>query len=106
MSDLISREEAMVRIAKTPITEFFDENGAINPIKVFNSMCRSLADTPTIDAVPVIRCEDCKHKPSGTGSNHDLEFPDDVCPCRCEDCWYSWMPDDNWFCGDGERKEE
>ena len=52
MSDLISREEAMVRIAKTPITEFFDEKGAINPIKVFNSMCRSLADTPTIEAEP------------------------------------------------------
>lgn len=59
-----------------------------------------------IDAVPVIRCKDCKHRPSGTGANHDLEFPDVVCPCQCEDFWYSWMPKDDWFCADGERKEE
>lgn len=62
---------------------------------------------PTIDAVPVIRCKGCKHKPSGTGANHDLEFPDYVCPCQnTEDGWYSWKPNDDWFCADGERKEE
>ena len=61
---------------------------------------------PSIDAVPVIRCKDCKHRPKGTGANHDLEFPDYVCPCQCEDYYYSWMPKDDWFCKDGERKEE
>lgn len=62
---------------------------------------------PTIDAVPVVRCKDCKHRPKGTGANHDLEFPDYVCPCQNpEDYWYSWKPDDDWFCADGERKEE
>lgn len=65
-----------------------------------------ISNAPTIDAVPVVRCKDCKHKPSGTGANHDLEFPDGVCPCQCEDFWYSWKPDDDWFCKDGERKEE
>ena len=53
----------------------------------------------------VVRCKDCKHRPDGTGANHDLEFPDDRCPCQCEDYWYSWKPDDNWFCGNGERRE-
>ena len=61
---------------------------------------------PAEDAVPVIRCKDCKHRPKGTGANHDLEFPDYVCPCQCEDYYYSWMPKDDWFCKDGERKEE
>lgn len=65
-----------------------------------------LRDQETVDAVQVIRCKDCKHKPSGTGANHDLEFPDSVCPCQCEDYWYSWKPKDDWFCGNGERKEE
>ena len=54
----------------------------------------------------LVLCKNCKHRPKGTGANHDLEFPDDVCPCQCEDDWYSWKPNDDWFCADGERKEE
>ena len=53
----------------------------------------------------IVRCKDCVHRPTGTGANHDLEFPDGVCPCQCEDYWYSWMPSDDWFCPCGERKE-
>lgn len=66
-----------------------------------------------IKAVPpaqseIIRCKDCKHKPTGSGINHDIKFPDQDyrCPCRCEDYWYSWIPDDDWFCANGERREE
>ena len=66
----------------------------------------TINNAPTVDAVPVVRCKDCKHKPRGTGANHDVEFPDEVCPCQCEDYWYSWMPQDNFFCAWGERKED
>ena len=52
----------------------------------------------------IVRCKDCEHRPTGTGANRDLEFPDDVCPCQCDDFWYSWMPKDEWFCANGERK--
>lgn len=65
-----------------------------------------LYEIPTVDAVPVVRCKDCKHKPSGSGANHDVEFPDEICPCQCEDYWYSWVPKDNFFCAWGERKED
>lgn len=61
---------------------------------------------PTVDAELVVRCKDCKHKPSGSGANHDVEFPDTICPCQCEDSWYSWVPKDNFFCAWGERKED
>lgn len=64
---------------------------------------------PTIDAVPVVRCKECIHRPIDTGGHNygrDLEFPDGVCPCRCGDPWYSWMPKYNWFCSDGRRSEE
>lgn len=54
----------------------------------------------------IVRCKDCKHRPKGTGANHDLEFPDDLCPCGCEDYWYSWKPDDDWFCANGERESD
>ena len=62
-----------------------------------------LGTLPTID---VVKCKDCKHKPSGTGVNHDVEFPDDICPCQCEDFWYSWIPKDDFFCAFGERRED
>lgn len=57
-----------------------------------------------VDAVPIVRCKDCKHRPTGENRD-DLEFPDDKCPCKCEDYWYSWKPSDNWFCGNGEQKD-
>lgn len=64
---------------------------------------------PTIDAVPVVRCKDCKHKPidtGGKGYGEDLSFDDDYkCPCKCEDPFYSWMPEDDWFCANGERSK-
>lgn len=63
-----------------------------------------------MDAGELIRCKDCKHRPrqveENVGNRLNLEFPDYRCPCRCEDGWYNWMPDDDWFCGNAERKEE
>ena len=53
----------------------------------------------------VVRCKDCKHRPSGNRANHRIEFPDDLCPCQCEDYWYSWIPSDDWSCGNGERRD-
>lgn len=67
-----------------------------------------IAASPTMDAVPVVRCKDCKYRPIDTGTNqygHELEFPNEYkCPCQCGDNWYSWMPDDEWFCANGERR--
>ena len=60
----------------------------------------------------IVRCKDCKHRPV-TNDNYDdeewdcgfnIEFPDYKCPCRCDDGWYNRLPDDNWFCGNAERK--
>lgn len=43
----------------------------------------------------LVRCKDCKHR------YHSAE-----CPCLCDDHFYPWIPDDDWFCKKGERKEE
>ena len=46
---------------------------------------------PTVDAVAVVRCKDCKH--------------------RTELCGVGWLPctdmavNNNWYCADGERKD-
>ena len=43
------------------------------------------ADAPTIDAVPVVRCKDCKYFKTQLCQNEDSH--------------------DDWFCADGERKD-
>ena len=70
-----------------------------------------IREAPTVDAAPVTHCKDCKHRPSFKKpakykTGFDLYFPDEECPCQCDDGYYSWYPEDNWFCANGERKEE
>ena len=57
------------------------------------------------DIVLIVRCKDCKHRPI-LDEDEELHFPTYKCPCQCEDYYYSWMPKDDWFCGNGERKEK
>ena len=45
-----------------------------------------LDDMPTVDAVPVVRCKDCKYFKTPLCQNEDNH--------------------DNWFCADGERKDK
>lgn len=55
----------------------------------------------------LIRCKDCKHKPIIPDTIHhfaDIVFPDDECPCKCDDPYYNWIPNDDFFCANGERK--
>jgi len=49
-----------------------------------------LDHAPTVDAVPVVRCKDCKHY------QHDAFLDHDWCDGRCV------TPD--YFCADGERR--
>ena len=68
-----------------------------------------IREAPTIDAEPVTHCKDCKHRPSFKKpakykTGFDLYFPDEECPCQCDDGYYSWYPEDNWFCANGERR--
>ena len=52
-----------------------------------------VADAPTIDAVEVVRCKDCKHW------GYDVIFQDGWCRGL-------HRGDPNWFCADGERREK
>ena len=62
----------------------------------------------------IIYCKDCKHKPH-TSDKYDYDngdcgfeiiFPDYRCPCRCEDEYYNHIPDDDWYCANGERRTD
>lgn len=61
---------------------------------------RDIEDAPTVDAVEVVRCKDCKHY-------HKITETDKHCRCDifcgCYDKPYPTEPDD--FCSYGERRE-
>lgn len=66
---------------------------------------------PSVDAVPVVRCKNYKHRPTdnstiGSIGGMDIVFPDYECPCQCEDSYYNYYPGDDWFCPNGGRKEK
>ena len=64
---------------------------------------------PAADVVEVVRCKDCIHRPfstePGETSGFAVEAPDYICPCHNPgDGYYSWVPNDDFFCANGERK--
>ena len=79
------------------------------PFKHGNSMrggirkaLRCIEQAPTVDAVPVVRCRECKHwKP--TGSKAGNSFSDMEYIGGCEFTNYCRRESD--FCSCGERKE-
>lgn len=67
-----------------------------------------IKEAPIVDAVPVVRCKDCKHRPLDNYEEPTGEdgLPDYVCPYICSaDNWYTGIPDDDSFCDKGERKD-
>lgn len=70
----------------------------------------NIRSLPIIDAVEVVRCKDCEHRPHIMGTDPDvfgrsgIVVGDDVCPCLCDDPYYSYIPDDDFFCAKGEKK--
>ena len=49
---------------------------------------RLIQNAPTVDAVEVVRCKDCKHYMT--------------IHCTCDGCCIS----DDWYCADGERRTD
>ena len=61
-------------------------------------------DYDEVNAMPyldIVHCKDCKHNPKRTN-----DFAYGRCVCCCEDDWYGYVPDDDFFCGHGERIEK
>ena len=70
---------------------------------------KQISDAPTIDAVELLRCRDCKYWGDGDGK---LQRSDGVLYARCTVHNYlidgrhtGWCPTENDFCSYGERKE-
>ena len=68
-----------------------------------------LREAPTVDAVPVLRCRDCKYWGDGDSK---LQGSDGALFARCKVHNYlidgrhtGWCPAENDFCSYGERKD-
>lgn len=70
---------------------------------VARSLITIAEKAPTVDGL--IKCKDCKHCGVKNGATpFDIVWPDGVCPCRSDDPYYSWIPDGDWYCANGERR--
>lgn len=69
-----------------------DGQRQINQVYKMKELCKAVkavADAaPTVDAVEVVRCKDCKHYMT--------------IHCTCDGCCIS----DDWYCADGERRTD
>lgn len=78
------------------IISFIDAGHLQNPLELAwsdNDVVDMIESRPTIDAVPVVRCNDCKH--------HEV-FKDGANGwCNGHGC----QTDVTYFCADGERKD-
>ena len=100
MSDYISRQAA-IKVVK------IETNDAE---RLYNNIVEGLRYIPSADVVEVVRCKDCKYKPNGYTDDDVLRYPNfphkenNPCPCQVyEDEWYSWIPNDDFYCSYGER---
>ena len=104
MRDPIDREDALEAVSSEPLYKTgMERRYADEAVPAIYEKIKALQPAQP----EIIRCKECKHYPVGGDQyEHTLKFPDEMCPCHCEDKWYSWRPGDNWFCANGERKEE
>ena len=92
---LIDADALKARIMED-VPGFLDGGSSITKAFIL-AMLGTRNATPTIDAVPVVRCYDCKY----CGS----EIRDGIKFAKCE-LKHNWMPQPEWFCSDGERRDD
>lgn len=84
MTDLISRQAAYDTLI---------EHYNLRTEEQHKSLKNCLSEVPTIDAVPVVRCKDCKHRDTRSG----------LCEGRG---WPTQLVTDDGFCDKGEMSRE
>lgn len=97
---LIDRDELLATFERDADVSVTGRRNAEEVKRVLQTIYDDIKDSPVVDAVPVIRCKDCKYYREGE--------------CWCEhdnDGWEYYqsvienpLPDD--FCSEAERKEE
>lgn len=101
------REKASIKKRLIDANEFIKEANADGAYGYVDA--KQIADAPTVDAVEVVRCRECKYWGDEDGK---LQDSDGVLFARCKIHNYlidgrhtGWCPTENDFCSYGERKE-
>lgn len=83
-------------------TALTDEDTA-GDFAFYCKLADAVEDMPTVDAVPVVRCKDCKH-------GQPMIYRHTESPCiMCSHLgsgFFARVFNPNWFCADGERRKE
>lgn len=87
MAEYIERENVVSKIKEIKN----DFSPTVRP--VFDVASYIISNAPTADVVEVVRCKDCKHK-------NEKEI------CEKFRQRYPFYPEDNFYCGFGERGED
>lgn len=88
MDDLISRSAAIKAFTGKP-PEYYHTSYIVGELNCL----------PAVNAIPVIRCRDCKY------SDVIYDTTSDTMPLKCLNIRYGGvMPD--WYCEHGERRDE
>ena len=100
---LIDADALRIRLANETI---FKEREYVHG---WNSAIKIIENAPTVDAVPVVKCRECKYWGDEDGK---LQRSDGLLFARCKIHNYlldgghtGWCPTENNFCSYGERKE-
>ena len=100
LKEMLIKERDAIPLTKTERYGFgvdFPNQHGMSMRGGINKAFRCMEQTPTIDAVPVVRCKDCKH-----GELDEAER-DDYYLCHYHGC--DWNDGDH-FCSYGERRSD
>lgn len=89
------------------LISYIDECSQESRFRVYYGYAKSfIDDAPTVDAVEVVRCRECKHHRDKNEQEQKYLVEDIlicISPDATDDCWNAVWPDH--FCSYGERKE-
>jgi predicted RNA-binding Zn-ribbon protein involved in translation (DUF1610 family) len=91
--------DALVKVPNVNWVYEYDETGCAMQYKAVP--LAAIEAAPTIEAAPVVRCKDCKHR----GTSYDCPFRRIVFT-EAEGYHYDDCTMDDSFCSFGEKKEE
>lgn len=97
--DYIKREDAVRRIAVLMAAEAESDGCEDQPMDTYIEYAsEDLADIPSADVAPVVRCKDCVHyRVYQLASDGETITDCAVMPCH---------PPENWYCSNAERKDD
>ena len=87
------------------IEEWLDSVGTAligNGLSYTGELMGCIEDAPTVDAIPVVRCRECKHwKPSGSKAGNSFSDMEYIGGCEFTNYYRS----ESDFCSYGKRKD-